>query len=83
MFNVARKCATSIDNVAYVDGQNKVATMTTINRIMSKVKYKFLRRLSHLLLLACLIAIAAVAVQPVLGNRADAFANKPLAETIK
>jgi hypothetical protein len=79
---IARKYSTPIGNVAYVDGQNKVATMTTINRFMSKAKYKFLRRLSYLLLLACLIAVAAVAVQPVLGDRANAFTNKPSAETM-
>ena len=54
--------------------------MTAISRFMSKAKYKFLRRLPHLLLLACLIAIAAV--QPVLGNHANAFTRKPSTETI-
>ncbi len=56
--------------------------MNIINRFMFKAKSKFLRRLCHLLVLACLIAIAAVAVQPILGNHADASTSKPSTETI-
>jgi hypothetical protein len=56
--------------------------MMNMNQFAFKAKYKFLGRLPRLLLFACLIAVAAVAVQPILGDKASAFIHRPSAETV-